>query len=150
MVRSHQSVVWGSPHFLLTSLGTPFFRAEADSFLKIKGREDLEDRNIPLPLLQVPVEGDGMTGSSRAHTLRQSNAAALPPRGPVPLHAPTHSGPAGPGPRLLTHVQHTLSSGHLAPAFFRRKPASARPLAFATPPRHAPASRQVQAPPTLT
>lgn len=58
--------------------------------------------------------------------------AASRVRRPVQLHATTHSTPGSPSlrlaPSLLTHVQHSLGSGHLAFALFRRKPAFDPPL----------------------
>lgn len=131
---------------------------------KMNGRKHLEAHNTPLPITQAK-EGKrfllnlaGLRGSpkdlyvSGYNTPKQSNnatdpaytAAHRPPR-PAPLPVPLRSDSLRPplGTRLLTHVQHTLCSGHLAPGSLSGSRNWAHPLLYGP----APPSRSALADP---
>lgn len=118
----------------------------------MKEREDLEPHNIPLPILPAQqVKGFPLKlsrlGREPERPLRLEltpRSKAIPPsirpiqrlatlrdrrRVPAPRRDPLRVGQPRfrLGPRLLTHVQHTLGSGHLAPALTRRKPVVSPP-----------------------
>ena len=136
---------------------------------EVNGREDSEVPNIPPPLPQAQevkrflLELGGLgkscndryvSGShpeAKQYSQRYGLDSCSPPSAPGDLSSSTPrptSGPVRPNstqsPRLLTHVQHSLGSSHLAPALFRRKPTLSPPPS----PRPRPRVPLSQTPPT--